>query len=156
MLIRNLREADFQAVTSVLNDWWGGRQMAHLLPRLFFVHFSNTSFVIEENGQLIGFLCGFISQSHPREAYIHFVGVHPAHREKKLGRQLYEKFFSTVSQSGCDTVRCITSPVNKGSIAFHTQMGFDKEAGDQMVDGVSFASDYDGKSNDRVLFVKKL
>jgi hypothetical protein len=29
------------------------------------------------SSELAGFLVGFQSQSHPAEAYIHFVGIHP-------------------------------------------------------------------------------
>ena len=53
--------------------------MAAMLPKLFFVHFRDTSFVAEDDGALAGFLCGFRSQTFPDEAYIHFVGVDPAH-----------------------------------------------------------------------------
>ena len=41
---------------------------------LFFEHFTDTSFAAECDGRLAGFLAGFISQSRPGEAYIHFVG----------------------------------------------------------------------------------
>lgn len=32
----------------VINNWWGGRQMTHLLPRFFFEHFQSTSFIVED------------------------------------------------------------------------------------------------------------
>jgi ribosomal protein S18 acetylase RimI-like enzyme len=144
--IRTVEESDYFTVISVLDDWWGGRQMTHLLPRLFFEYFNNTSFVVEENGQIIAFLIGFISQSRPNEAYIHFVGVHPDYRNRGLARHLYEEFFRKVRQSGCDTVRCITSPINEGSIAFHTRMGF----------SATLATEYAGPGQDRVLFTKTI
>ena len=37
-------------------QWWGGRPMAAMLPRLFFVHFRPTSFVLEQDGRLVAFL----------------------------------------------------------------------------------------------------
>ena len=49
--------------------------MAPILPKLFFIHFEGTSFVAEgDDGELIGFVCGFLSQTADDEAYIHFVG----------------------------------------------------------------------------------
>ena len=39
--------------------------MVDMLPKLFFVHFRDTSFVAERNGELSGFLVGFLSQSEP-------------------------------------------------------------------------------------------
>ncbi|MGF9905837.1 N-acetyltransferase family protein [Brevibacillus porteri] len=156
MQIRNVQEQDYLKVITVLNDWWAGRQMSDMLPKLFFIHFQSTSFIVEENGEVIAFLIGFLSQTFPGEAYIHFVGVHPDKRKDGWGRELYHHFFQTVKQKGCDTIRCITSPVNKGSIAFHTKLGFAVEKGDKMVDGIAVTTNYDGKGNDRVTFVKKI
>jgi GNAT superfamily N-acetyltransferase len=156
MNIRQAEPADYMRVIEVVNEWWGGRNMRDMLPKLFFVHFRATSFVVEEDGELIGFLCGFLSQSFPNEAYIHFVGVHPAHRQRDIGRLLYETFFETVARGGRDTVRCVTAPINKTSIAFHTRMGFEVEPGDGLVDDLSVHRNYDGLGEDRVLFVKRI
>ena len=72
-----------------------------MLPRLFFLHFEGTSFVAEdEDGELAGFVCGFLSQTDPEEAYIHFVGVSPEHRGGGVGRTLYERFFAEVRDAG--------------------------------------------------------
>lgn len=154
--IRQIRPSDYEPVISVIDDWWGGRHMADKLPRLFFDHFSNTSFAAERDGTLAGFLVGFLSQSHPAEAYIHFVGIHPEERGRGLGRQLYERFFAAVQARGCGLVRAVTTPVNQGSVRFHRQMGFGIEPGDKQVDGIQVTSGHDGASQDRVRFVKHL
>jgi GNAT superfamily N-acetyltransferase len=154
--IRQIRLSDYWPVISVIDDWWNGRHMAEKLPRLFFEHFTDTSFAAECDGELAGFLVGFVSQSRPAEAYIHFVGVRPDERGRGLGRQLYEHFFAAVRARGCDLVRAVTAPVNKGSVRFHQQMGFGIEPGDRQVDGIPVTSGYDGGSHDRVRFVKHL
>jgi GNAT superfamily N-acetyltransferase len=154
--IRPLRPSDYRPVISVVDDWWNGRHMADMLPHLFFEHFTDTSFAAERDGELVGFLVGFMSQSRPGEAYIHFVGVRPGERGSGLGRQLYERFFAAVRARGCGLVRAVTSPVNHGSVRFHRRMGFDIEPGDGQVDGVAVMSGYDGDGQDRVRFVKNL
>lgn len=154
--IRRLSSGDYPLVISVVDQWWGGRQMADMLPRLFFEHFADTSFAAERDGRLTGFLVGFISQSRPGEAYIHFAGVEPAERGGGLGRLLYEAFFQVALARDCAVVRAITSPVNRGSIAFHRRMGFELEPGDAEVDGVPVATNYDGRGGDRVRFVRNL
>ena len=154
--IRQLSTADYPFVISVIDEWWGGRQMADKLPRLFFEHFTDTSFAAERDGKLVGFLAGFISQSRPGEAYIHFAGVDPAQRGSGLGRLLYETFFQAAQARGCVLVRAVTSPVNRGSVAFHPQMGFQLVPGDAQVDGVPISSGYDGPSGDRVRFIRSL
>jgi predicted GNAT superfamily acetyltransferase len=154
--IRQLSTADYPLVISVIDQWWGGRQMADKLPRLFFEHFTDTSFAAEHDGKLAGFLAGFISQSRPGEAYIHFVGVDPAQRGSGLGRLLYEAFFAAAEARGSVLVRAVTSPVNRGSVAFHQRMGFQLEPGDAQVDGIPFSSGYDGHGGDRVRFIRSL
>jgi GNAT superfamily N-acetyltransferase len=84
--VRAIRESDHEKVISVVNEWWGGRDIPWLLPRLFFQHFGDTSFAVEEDGELVAFLIGFVSQSREGEAYIHFVEVRPDRRNKG-GRQ---------------------------------------------------------------------
>jgi ribosomal protein S18 acetylase RimI-like enzyme len=145
--IRHARPSDYGRVIGVLDVWWGGRRMAPMLPRLFFVHFESTSFVAEEDGELAGFLCGFLSQTHPEEAYVHFVGVDPRRRGHGIGRALYERFFETVRPQGRTVVRAVTSPVNQESVAFHRELGFEVER---------IAENYDGRGGDRVLFAKHL
>lgn len=148
MEIRHAEPADYGRVIGRVNAWWGGRDMAPMLPRLFFVHFEGTSYVVDDDdGQLAAFLIGFLSQADPEEAYIHFVGVAPGHRGEGLGRRLYERFFADASGQGRRRVRCVTSPANEPSVAFHHAMGFEVE---------KVAHDYDGPGEDRVLFVKTL
>jgi predicted GNAT superfamily acetyltransferase len=154
--IRQLSTADYPSVISVIDQWWGGRQMADQLPRLFFEHFTDTSFAAERDRRLAGFLAGFISQSRRGEAYIHFVGVDPAERGNGLGRLLYETFFQAAEARRCVLVRAVTSPVNRGSVAFHQRMGFRLEPGDADVDGIPVSSGYDGRGGDRVRFIRSL
>ena len=134
------------------DDWWGGRPVRHLLQRLFFEHFSDTSFVAEESGRLLAFLIGFRSQAHPHVAYIHFVGVEPSARNTGLGRRLYMEFFAKALSLGCSQVQCITSPVNAGSIAFHRRLGFTVVPSSTELDGIPVAQDYAGPGQARVLF----
>jgi len=146
--IRHAEPADYGRVIQHVNAWWGGREMAPMLPKLFFVHFEGTSFVAEDDdGRLVAFLVGFQSQTDPTEAYVHFVGVAPEHRGTGLGRELYERFAETARDHGCAVVRCVTSPANEASIAFHRKIGFE-------VDRI--AADYDGPGEDRVLLVRRL
>ena len=66
---------------------------------------------------------------------------------KGSGRTLYERFFEEVRAQGRSVVRCVTSPLNQGSLAFHEALGFEVER---------IAEDYDGPGEDRALLVKRL
>jgi ribosomal protein S18 acetylase RimI-like enzyme len=129
--IRNAKSTDYQRIISVMPEWWGGRDLTSLLPDLFLIHFSNTCFMVEKGDELIGFLVGFLSQSHLDEAYIHFVGVHPGFRKVKIGKTLYERFFEICRKNDRFVVRSCTSLVNIDSVNFHTRMGFQVEHGAQ-------------------------
>lgn len=154
--VRHGRAQDHGAVMQVIDAWWGGRAMAPLLPRLFFEHFADTCFVAEDAQGIAGFLCGFLSQSRTGESYIHFVGVRPDLRGGGLGRALYERFFAAAQSAGAATVHCVTSIVNRPSVAFHRQMGFTLVPGDREVDGIPVHSGHDGRGGDQVLFVRHL
>ncbi len=145
LLIRQAEPEDHGRVVEVVDEWWGGRSMAAMLPKLFFVHFRDTSFVAEDDGALAGFLCGFRSQTFDDEAYIHFAGIDPAFRRSGLGRTLYGRFFEAIAPR--TTVRGVTSPVNVRSVAFHQALGFEVERIDPA---------YDGTGEPRVLLVKQL
>ena len=146
MEIRHAESSDHARIAAVIDDWWGGRNMRDMLPRLFFTHFRHTSFVAED-GELAGFLCGFLSQTYPEQAYVHFVGVSPEHRKSGLASDLYARFFAAARDANRSSVHCVTSPGNSGSIAFHTRIGFEVEA---EVEG------YDGSGESRVLLRREL
>jgi diaminobutyrate acetyltransferase len=146
--VRRAEPSDHARVASVIDDWWGGRAMRDMLPRLFFTHFRDTSFVAEdEEGELAGFICGFLSQTYPDQAYVHFVGVAPEQRGAGLARELYERLFAAARTAGRTSVHCVTSPANTASVAFHRRLGFEIEA---EVDG------YDGDGVSRVLLARAL
>jgi predicted GNAT superfamily acetyltransferase len=121
--------------------------MVDMLPKLFFVHFRDTSFVAERKGQLAGFLVGFLSQSEPDAAYVHFVGVSPAERGTGLGRELYERFFDQARAEGRTRVSCVTSTANTRSVAFHTAIGFEPSEPQP---------GYDGPGEDRIVLTRSL
>lgn len=154
--IRTAETEDHPRAIEAMDEWWRGSMVSQLLPRLFFVHFNETCFVAERDGELAGFLVGFLSQSREDEAYVHFVGVAPGMRRAGLGRSLYESFFDAVRERGRKVVRSVTSPGNKDSVAFHLRMGFEIEPQEDEEDGLPVLVNHDGRGGSRVLFVKRL
>lgn len=152
-------EADHAVLVEVIDEWWGGRKLRALLPRLWFQHFTGTSWIAEgEDGRLLGFLVGFVSPDHPTIAYVHMIGTNPNHRRRGIGRALYEQFFADAAAAGAGEVRAITWPGNRGSVDFHRRLGFrpDDGPGTTPIYGVPAHPDYDGDGQDRVLFIRRL
>jgi len=157
--LRRPVEADHPFLVSQVDDWWGGRKLHQIFPRLWFQHFTGTSWVAEDaEGRLVGFLVGFISPDRPDEAYIHMVATDPNHRKAGLGRRLYERFFEDVRVRGCRRVTAITWPGNRTSVGFHRAMGFTPYdgPGTQNLYGTPGYPDYDAHGDDRVVFSREL
>jgi ribosomal protein S18 acetylase RimI-like enzyme len=155
MHIRALHSSDYALISPVVEEWWG-RPIGGVLNRVFFEHFSSTSCALEVGGEVKGFLIGFVSQTMPTIGYIHLIGVAPDVRKLGYGGLLYERFFDLAAVHGCTEVQCITPPINSGSIAFHTQLGFEMIETGNEVNGVPVHLDYAAPGQHRVLFRKQL
>ncbi len=151
---RKAKSSDHDSVIAALQSWWGGRDLTAMLPKLFLNHFNDTSFMIEKRGQMIGFLIGFMSPALKNEAYVHFMGIHPDFRNKGLGKTVYEHFFKICRNQNRRVIRACTSPVNKGSVAFHQKIGFRVESGDDEIDGLPVTRNYNRPGDHKVLFTK--
>ena len=154
--IRHTESEDYDRVISRVDTWWGGRQMAGMLPRLFFTHFRPWTFVAVHEEAIIGFLAGFQSQTDPGQVYCHFIGVAPDWRGRGVGEALYQRLFVAAASQGCHEVLAVTAPTNRSSIAFHARMGFTQLAGACANGEVSFTAAYDGPGEDRVRFRRSL
>jgi predicted GNAT superfamily acetyltransferase len=160
LAVRHPSAEDHGRVLGVLDRWWvgfngsaGARERALLLPRLFFQHFTTTSYLVERSdGELAAFLIGFLSQSEPEVAYIHFVGVDPDLHRCGVASALYYEFFQEARARGRRYVHCITSPGNTVSRAFHIRLGFGMVPGPAGAGDLPVQPGYDGPGFDRVVF----
>ena len=154
--IRKADPLDHETIIGALQDWWGGRDLTAMLPKLFLNHFNDTSFVAENNSRMIGFLIGFLSPALKlkNQAYVHFMGVHPDFRKKGIGKTLYERFFEFCRTHDRTVVRACTSPVNRSSIEFHERIGFQLDPGDDEIDGFPVTRDYNRPGDHKVRFTK--
>jgi N-acetylglutamate synthase-like GNAT family acetyltransferase len=154
--VRLATAEDYDAIIPHVDTWWGGRNMATMLPRLFFQHFGPWTFVATRGDKLVGFLAALRSQTDPTQAYCHFIGVDPEERGNGIGLALYQRLFADAAASGCRQVLAVTSPLNRESIAFHRQLGFQPLPGPTSQDGIPYSPNYDGPGEDRVRLRKEL
>jgi ribosomal protein S18 acetylase RimI-like enzyme len=157
--LRRPLETDHPRLVGVVDDWWGGRRLHELLPRIWLQHFTGTSWIAETaDGELAGFLVGFISPDRPDEAYIHMIATNPQLRKRAVARTLYQAFFQDVAGRGVRHVKAITWAGNRVSIGFHTAMGFRivDGPGTQTILGVTAFPNYDYPGEDRVVFIRDL
>jgi GNAT superfamily N-acetyltransferase len=153
--IRQLHRDDFEPIVAVADDWWG-RPVRPLFHRLFFDHFSSTSFVAEQQGRLVGVLIGFLSPSQAEVAYCHLIAVDATQRGRGIGRRLYDAFFEIALRDRRSEIHAITIPANGPSIAFHQSLGFTIEPGDGEKFGIPVHHAYSWDGTPRVVLVKTL
>lgn len=159
LVYRRPEPADYPRLVGVIDEWWGGRPLRRLLPRLWLEHFRGTSWVAERaDGRLVGFIVGFMSQDDPSTAYAHMIASDPNRRRAGVGRALYERFFEDARARGAQRVTAVTWPGNRTSIAFHRSMGFavDDGPGTVTIYGTPAHADHDGDGEDRVVFLREL
>ena len=100
-----------------------------MLPKLFFVHFQETSFIIEEDGETLGFLCGFFSQTYKDEAYVHFIGVNPKYRGRGIASTLYSYFFDIARANNRKVVKQLRHQLTKSRYSFIKKSVFELRPG---------------------------
>jgi ribosomal protein S18 acetylase RimI-like enzyme len=157
--LRRPTESDYPAVATAVDEWWGGRRIHDLLPRLWFQHFTGTSLIAEtEGGRIAGFLVGYLAPDDPTLAYCHMIGSDPNLRRRGVGRALYERFFREMAGRGATRVRAITWPGNRTSVAFHRALGFvpDDGPGTRPLYGTPAHEGYDYGTEDRVVLTRVL
>jgi ribosomal protein S18 acetylase RimI-like enzyme len=157
--LRHPAEIDYDRIIEVVDEWWGGRKMRALLPRLWFQHFTGTSWLLEApEGRLAGFIIAFVSQDDPTFGYVHMVATDPNWRRAGIGRRLYQLVFEDFRARGVRRVEAVTWPGNRTSVAFHNALGFriDDGPGTQRLYGTPSYPDYDGYGEERVVFTRDI
>jgi ribosomal protein S18 acetylase RimI-like enzyme len=123
MITRGITKHDYDTIVAVLDRWWGGPSGERAHP-IFFYELGQHALIAEEDGVLVGFLLGFISDGTPRTGYVHLVGIHPDHRRRSVGKLLYLQFAERAKAAGAERIKAITAVGNEGSMRFHEALGF--------------------------------
>ena len=168
---RRPTEDDYAALTGLVDEWWDGRVLQGLLPRLWIRHFADTSWIAEVGhevasgsgmavGQprIAGFLVAFRSPGHEGIAVLHAVGVHPTHRRQNVGRMLVDHFLEDARRAGAVRVEAIVWPGNRRGLAFLAALGFspDPDPAARSLYGIPAFEGYDFGTEDRARFGREL
>jgi len=148
MQTRRTTKQDFDRVVEVIDHWWGGPIGTFAHP-IFHYELGEQALVVEEAGQMIGFLLGFSHDTRDAErpsrtGYVHLVGIHPDFRRRGVGRLLYRDFVEACRGVGCARMKAITTTGNEGSLRFHLALGWT----------ATEVEDYAGPGRKRIVFTK--
>lgn len=146
MQTRTITKRDFDRIVEVIDHWWGGPIGTFAHP-IFFYELGGHALIVEDGGEMIGFLLGFLhdaADKSGRTGYVHLVGIHPEYRRRGVGRLLYREFVGTCRESGCTRMKAITTTGNEGSLRFHLALGW----------SATEVEDYAGPGRKRIVFTK--
>ncbi|CAM4274906.1 GNAT family N-acetyltransferase [Nocardia ninae] len=135
---------DFREVVENHARYWGGRDLRSLHLAALVHEFPKTSLVAVADAEIRGYVFGFVTPH--RVAYVHLIATRDDMRGAGLGRRLYDAFVMAARAQGATQIKAITSPNNKGSIAFHQSLGFEAQV----------VEDYHGPGLDRVVLTREL
>ncbi|MHA1271407.1 MAG: GNAT family N-acetyltransferase [Candidatus Helarchaeota archaeon] len=124
MSVRNIRVKDAPIVTEIANNCSPLLRASvegtyEFLARCF----SNTFFVYEKDGQIIGYTVGFPNTAKKGEFWIYQVGILEDFRSKGIGSKLFEALFNQVRKEGYECIRSHYIFSNKHSGNLHSKFG---------------------------------
>lgn len=150
--VRSFREGDYDYVAANIDAWTQSSTVRYFVLRRFVHHFGETCFVAEVDGQIAGFLIGWLSQSAPKEAFINNVVVAPEFRRMDVATALCEHFFRKAKELGRIIVSATIRADNRVSLAFHRELGFKfRTVGASPREDVPVLLGWDGPGQDKVL-----
>src|SRR5690606_38804055 len=97
-------------------------------------------------GEIVGFLLGFMTPGEEPLGYIHLVGIHPDFRRRGVGKALYERFTARCVDRGAKRIKTIAAVGAEGQRRFHEALGFTARQDEN----------YAGPGRARVVFTRDL
>jgi ribosomal protein S18 acetylase RimI-like enzyme len=122
---RRPTELDHDTVVEGIDDWAAGRRARHLMPRLWFRHFTGTSWAAtDDRDRAVGIAVAFVSPDEPSTAVLHLIGVDPACRRRGVGSELVARVVRDATARGAERIRTTAWPDDRPTIAFLEAVGF--------------------------------
>jgi len=133
--------ADYATILEEHEEFWGARDLRPAHHPVLVHEFADTSVALHDDGQLVGYLFGFVAGT---VGYVHLVGVRGEQRRQGLATRLWQEFEALARERGATSLKAITTPTNEMSIGFHTALGMAAER----------VADYAGPGHDRIVFTR--
>jgi GNAT superfamily N-acetyltransferase len=149
---RRPTENDHDVIVERIDHWAGGRAARHFVPRLWFRHFTGTSWIADRgDGRPVALAIGFISPDHPETAVLHLVAVDPARRRQGIGRELVTRTIADAIDRGAERIATTAWADDRPTVAFLEAVGFSLLAGPggQRLWGTPARADFDEPGDDR-------
>ncbi len=125
-----------------------------------FRYFSNSCFVAEFNGDIVGFTMSFRSQVDTKKFFLWQIGVFSYYRKNEIGQKLLDNVEKIAKELGCKIIELTVDPENIPSQRFFEKNGYlnvsSKEGEIIEVMGKKAIKDYYKPGRHFILFQKEL
>lgn len=140
-IYRKMLDKDWIGLLDVEDKAFGGgfsRYFLRMVPRFF----GENSYVVESEGEIVGYCIGVLPNGIQKEGWIMSIGIIPSHQGKGVGSQLLNLTIDAIKEKEVDKIYLTVSPDNQGAIKSYEKRGF------RMVE---FKEDYYGKGEHRIV-----
>lgn len=115
-------------------------------------HFSNTCVVVEQQGEIVAFLSGYLKPDNPEVLFVWQMAVDQKARGQSLARRMLDHLLSRQALAGVRFIETTITPDNPASQSVFRKLTKSLET--QLSEQVLFSRDlhFGGNHNDEVLF----
>ncbi len=113
--IRDAREDEFLQVYNFVSASPPLERYFQHFYKIMLRYFSSTCLVAEQQGKIVGWQMGFVSQNDPKTYFLWQIGVHSDMQGRGLGGLLLESIENKAGEMGCTRIEVTIDPENIAS-----------------------------------------
>ena len=144
--IRKANGSDFLKVYQFVSNCKPLENYSEHFYKIILRYFGNSCFVAEYNNSIIGFIMGFISQTHNKTYFLWQIGVTPKMHGKGIGMKLLKSVEMELMKIGCERIELTIDPKNTPSLKLFEKAGYknisEKEGSTLIISGNIAVKDY--------------
>lgn len=136
-----MENKDWQGIYHVELKAFGGGFSKYFV-KMAPLFFGCNSFVVEYQGEIVGYSMGVIPNGQSEEGWIMSAGIIPQHQGKGLGKKILNLTIDSLKENGVVRVLLTVSPENLPAKTAYEKRGFKQ---------IDFIKDYYGENEDRIV-----
>ena len=153
---REAHPGDAAAVTGAIDTWWPKVHIVHGVCPQLLEHMGDTCVIAEDDGVLVGFLIGYLSQRRPDAGYVHYAGVTSRVPRSRPGTRAASPLRGAGARAGPRLSRRRDGALEQGLDRLPQERRLHAEPGDIVVDGIPGWRDATGVGCDYVTMALRL
>lgn len=124
LTIRKTEEKDFLDVYSFVSSCKPLENYSEHFYKIMLRYLGNSCFIVEFNGEIVGFVMGFASQVDNKTFFLWQMGVFSLLRGNEIGKMLLEEIEKVAKKLGCKRIEVTVDPKNIPPQKLFEKMGY--------------------------------